>query len=57
MKVGRFVFAVMSTVVLLAGVAPARAAQEGTMTLGVHVTLVNRWLVGGRWGQALHCYI
>src|SRR5438093_113807 len=47
MRVGRFVLAVMIAVVLLAGVAPARAAQEGTMTLGIHVTLVNRWLDPG----------
>ena len=47
MRVGRFVLAVMIVVVLLAGVVPARAAQEGTMTLGIHVTLVNRWLDPG----------
>src|SRR5258706_456256 len=47
MRVGRFVLAVMIAVVLLAGVAPAHAAQEGTMTLGIHVTLVNRWLDPG----------
>src|SRR5438270_1850805 len=47
MSVGRFVLAVMIVVLLLAGVVPARAAQEGTMTLGIHVTLVNRWLDPG----------
>ena len=47
MRVGRFVLAVMIVVVLLAWVVPARAAQEGTMTLGIHVTLVNRWLDPG----------
>ena len=31
-------------IVLVAAVAPARAAQDGTLTIGVHVTLVNRWL-------------
>src|SRR5437762_2083629 len=30
--------------VLAEKAAPARAAQDGTMTIGVHVTLVNRWL-------------
>ncbi len=33
--------------VILAGVSPTRAAQEGTMTWGVHVTLVSRWLDPG----------
>ena len=47
MKVGRFVLAVMIAVVLLAGVVPALAAPEGTLTIGVHVTLVNRWLDPG----------
>src|SRR5262245_36498406 len=29
---------------LLAGVSPATAAPEGTMTWGVHITLASRWL-------------
>jgi peptide/nickel transport system substrate-binding protein len=44
MIVRRSVLLAVAAVVLLASVAPARAAQEGTMTLGIHVTLVNRWL-------------
>jgi peptide/nickel transport system substrate-binding protein len=35
------------TALLLAPAATVRAAQEGTMTWGVHVTLVNRWLDPG----------
>jgi len=42
------IFAFMLTLVLVSGaVAPALAAQDGTMTLGIHVTLVNRWLDPG----------
>src|SRR6516225_9176675 len=39
----------VALVVLLAvtGPTPALAAQEGTMTLGIHVTLVSRWLDPG----------
>ena len=39
----------VALVVLVAvtGSAPALAAQEGTMTLGIHVTLVSRWLDPG----------
>src|SRR5688572_18485310 len=36
--------AVLSALVVLACVSPAAAAQDGTMTIGVHVTLVSRWL-------------
>src|SRR5262245_27224092 len=32
---------------LLAGVAPAAAATEGTLAIGRHVTLVSRWLDPG----------
>ncbi len=34
-------------VVILACVSPVLAAQDGTMTWGVHVTLVSRWLDPG----------
>ena len=32
---------------LLAGASPATAAPDGTLTIGVHVTLVSRWLDPG----------
>ena len=38
-----FLIAVL-VLVILSGVSPALAAPEGTMTIGVHVTLVSRWL-------------
>ena len=44
MIVRRSALIAVIAVALLTGVAPAHAAQEGTMTLGIHVTLVNRWL-------------
>ncbi len=34
----------LAVLVLLAVVPSARGAQDGTLTIGVHVTLVNRWL-------------
>src|SRR5262245_17708157 len=39
----------VALVVLLGvtGAAPVLAAQDGTMTLGIHVTLVSRWLDPG----------
>ena len=45
----RSLLMVIALVVVLAvtGAAPALAAQEGTMTLGIHVTLVSRWLDPG----------
>jgi len=45
----RSLLMVIPLVVVLAvtGAAPALAAQEGTMTLGIHVTLVSRWLDPG----------
>ena len=46
MKVRSVLFA-LTALVAVAVVTPAHAAQEGTMTLGVHVTLVNRWLDPG----------
>ena len=36
--------AVLAALMVLACVSPAPAAPEGTMTIGVHVTLVSRWL-------------
>src|SRR5512141_3020159 len=35
---------VLVVLAVLAGASPAPAATEGTMTVGVHVTLVSRWL-------------
>src|SRR5262249_1443599 len=35
---------VLALIVLAGAGAPARATQDGTMTWGVHVTLVSRWL-------------
>jgi peptide/nickel transport system substrate-binding protein len=32
---------------ILAGASPAAAAPDGTLTIGVHVTLVSRWLDPG----------
>src|SRR5436309_7660123 len=40
----RWLLLALLGLVLLAGVAPALAAPEGTLTVGVHVTLVSRWL-------------
>src|SRR5262245_24157518 len=40
-----FVLCLLTVLILLvSAVAPAPAAQDGTLTIGVHVTLVNRWL-------------
>ncbi len=36
--------AVLAALMVLFCVSPAPAAPEGTMTIGVHVTLVSRWL-------------
>ena len=33
--------------VIVSCISPALAAQDGTMTWGVHVTLVSRWLDPG----------
>jgi peptide/nickel transport system substrate-binding protein len=41
-----FLIAVLA-LVILSCVSPALAAQEGTLTIGVHVTLVSRWLDPG----------
>jgi peptide/nickel transport system substrate-binding protein len=47
MRVRLALGAVLVILVALAGVPPGLAAPEGTMTWGVHVTLVNRWLDPG----------
>jgi peptide/nickel transport system substrate-binding protein len=49
MPVGRALVAVALAVVILSAVSPALAADApaGTLTIGVHVTLVNRWLDPG----------
>ena len=44
MRVRRSLAAVVLVLAALCGVSPALAAPEGTMTLGLHVTLVSRWL-------------
>src|SRR5262245_20932705 len=40
----RFVLVCLLTVLLAGAAAPAPAADPGTLTIGIHVTLVNRWL-------------
>ena len=47
MAVFRSVLIAVITLALALSAVPARAAQEGAMTLGLHVTLVNRWLDPG----------
>ncbi|HYE91459.1 MAG TPA: ABC transporter substrate-binding protein, partial [Terriglobales bacterium] len=47
MAIRRSLLAMLVALLALATVAPAVAAPEGTMTIGVHVTLVNRWLDPG----------
>src|SRR5262245_10658965 len=46
MRVGRSLVALAVVILALSAVSPARAtdAPAGTLTIGVHVTLVNRWL-------------
>jgi peptide/nickel transport system substrate-binding protein len=46
MRSGRSLVAVALVVLILSAVSPALAADApaGTLTIGVHVTLVNRWL-------------
>ena len=39
-----FAALVLATLLALVAVSSARAADPGTLTIGVHVTLVNRWL-------------
>jgi peptide/nickel transport system substrate-binding protein len=40
----RFAFVALLTALVAGAAAPAPAADPSTMTIGVHVTLVNRWL-------------
>jgi peptide/nickel transport system substrate-binding protein len=40
----RFVLVSLLSILLLGSAAPALAADANTMTIGLHVTLVNRWL-------------
>ena len=47
MRVRLALGALLLVVVVLAGASPGHAAPEGTLTWGVHVTLVNRWLDPG----------
>ena len=47
MNVRSLLLSAVTATLLLAPVAPVNAAQEGTLTVGLHVTLVNRWLDPG----------
>jgi len=47
MSARRSVVGVLLMLVMLSLAAPAPAAQEGTLTIGLHVTLVSRWLDPG----------
>jgi peptide/nickel transport system substrate-binding protein len=47
MRFGRSLFAGVTLAVVLSAVSVAPAAEPGTLTIGVHVTLVNRWLDPG----------
>src|SRR5262245_65144853 len=42
-----FVAVTLFVVLALSAASPALAADAGTLTIGVHVTLVNRWLDPG----------
>ncbi len=44
MRASRSLLIVALVLVLLSGAGPALAADDGTMTIGLHVTLVSRWL-------------
>ena len=44
MSIRRSLFVFVLALSMLGTMATAPAAQEGTLTIGVHVTLVNRWL-------------
>src|SRR5437870_13114743 len=43
----RYSLVIVVLAAILAGAPPASAAPEGTLTIGVHVTLVSRWLDPG----------
>jgi peptide/nickel transport system substrate-binding protein len=47
MRVSRSLLIVVAILVMLSGASPTLAAPEGTLTIGVHVTLVSRWLDPG----------
>ena len=43
----RYSLVIVVLAAILAGAPPATAAPDGTLTIGVHVTLVSRWLDPG----------
>ncbi len=47
MLIRRLLSTLLVTVAVVGTTVPATAAPEGTLTIGVHVTLVNRWLDPG----------
>ena len=47
MVIRSLLLALLVTVVLFGSLVPVATASEGTMTIGVHVTLVTRWLDPG----------
>lgn len=47
MSARRSFLAIFLVTVMLSLVAPAFAVQEGTLTIGPHVTLASRWLEPG----------
>src|SRR2546429_9726199 len=44
MRASRSLLIAALVLVMLEGAGPALAADDGTMTIGLHVTLVSRWL-------------
>jgi peptide/nickel transport system substrate-binding protein len=47
MRVSRSLLIVVAILVMMSGAATALAATEGTLTIGLHVTLASRWLDPG----------
>ena len=47
MRASRSLLITVLALVALSSASPASAAPEGTLTIGVHVTLVSRWLDPG----------
>src|SRR5688572_31749315 len=47
MPVRSIIFTLVMVLAMFTAVPPALAAQPGTLTIGVHVTLVSRWLDPG----------
>src|SRR5262249_60509150 len=47
MRARRLLVLAIIAVALVASAVPASAAPDGTLTIGVHVTLVSRWLDPG----------